>query len=93
MRAPSAESGVPVARAARSGALMPARSSEPTTDPAEVPTMISASRGSQPVASARAERTPAWKAWPTTPPAPSTTPILAMAGSYLPLDMPSGCEI
>ena len=58
--APSGETGSPVERAARSRAEKPARSRAPTTDPADVPTITSASRGSQPVASHRPSSTPAW---------------------------------
>jgi hypothetical protein len=77
-RRPSGDTMPAVARAARSGPDKPARINVPTIDPAEVPTMISASRASHPVASASAARTPAWKAWPVAPPAPRTSPILAV---------------
>ncbi len=83
-RSPSRERGSPRARAARSCAERPARRKAPVSEPAEVPTTSVAARGSNPVASARAERTPAWKAPPTTPPAPSTSPTRA-APTFAPL--------
>jgi hypothetical protein len=79
MRRPSADTGPSVERAARSGAESPARRSAPTMDPADVPTITSASRASQPVTSASPASTPAWNAWPTAPPAPSTSPIRVTA--------------
>src|SRR5262249_7745088 len=75
IRSPSGDIGSPRASAYRSLAENPARTSAPTTDPADVPTTRSASRGSHPVASASAPSTPAWNAWPPMPPAPSTTGI------------------
>ena len=67
--------------AARSGAPTPSRSIVPVIDPADVPTTMSAERGSHPVDSCRADRTPAWYACPTTPPAPSTSPTSVMLSS------------
>ena len=58
-RRPAADIGRPTARARRSGADSPARSDVPATLPADVPTMTSAVRGSQPVTCSRAARTPA----------------------------------
>jgi hypothetical protein len=57
--ADKADGGLPSARAARSVALKPARSRAAVIDPADVPTMISDRRGSQPTWSARAPSTPA----------------------------------
>ena len=45
--APSGDSGSPVMRAAKSRAASPARSVAPTPEPAEVPTITAAVRGSQ----------------------------------------------
>ena len=73
-RAPSAESGAPVAAACRSAGDRPARSVVPAIEPADVPTMTSAVRASHPVDSARAASTPACHAPPATPPAPRTRP-------------------
>lgn len=73
-RLPAADMGRSSARASRSAAESPARSEVPVIDPADVPTTTAARRGSQPVASSTAARTPAWKAPPATPPAPSTRP-------------------
>src|SRR5829696_8151961 len=88
-RAPAGERGLPRAPLATSAALNPARSMAATTEPADVPTITSAARGSHPVICLRADRTPAWKAWPTTPPAPRTRPTRAIALSY-PMEVPKG---
>src|SRR5437588_10344614 len=61
---------------------MPMRRAVPTWEPADVPTITSASRGSQPSPSSSAARTPAWKARPPKPPAPRTSPILLMLELY-----------
>ena len=63
-------------RADRARADRPAATC-PEIEPADVPTMIDACRGSHPVPSASAASTPAWKAPPATPPAPSTNPTRA----------------
>src|SRR5690242_3749724 len=55
---------------------MPSRRYIPMPAPADVPTTMSAPRGSHPVASARPASTPAWNAWPVRPPAPRTIPIV-----------------
>src|SRR5437764_1665917 len=61
---------------------MPMRRAVPTWEPADVPTITSASRESQPSPSSSAARTPAWKARPPKPPAPRTSPILLMLELY-----------
>ena len=53
---------------------MPAATSAPIIDPADVPTMWSALPGSQPVSRASASRPPVSQAPPMTPPAPNTSP-------------------
>ncbi len=58
--APSGDSGSPVMRAAKSRAASPARSVAPTPEPAEVPTITAAVRGSHPVTSAIVASVPAW---------------------------------
>ena len=73
-RVPAADIGRPSARASRSAAPSPARSDVAVMDPADVPTITVARRGSQPVVSSTAASTPAWNAPPATPPAPSTRP-------------------
>src|SRR5262249_32639107 len=55
----------------------PARNAAPAIDPADVPTITSASRASHSAASASAASAPAWYAPPTTPPAPKTRPTEA----------------
>src|SRR5690606_1554257 len=74
MRRPISLISSPMIRAARSAADIPALRNAATCEPAEVPMMTSAVRGSQPVASARPASSPEWNATPTGPPAPSTRP-------------------
>src|SRR5262245_45784877 len=74
--APAADSGRPSERASMSAGARPARRVAPVIDPAEVPTMTSARRASQPIASWSAASTPPWNAPPATPPAPSTNATL-----------------
>src|SRR3954466_16286676 len=54
--------------------VTPEASRPPIIEPALVPTMYSASAGSQPVSRAIASRPPVSQAPPMTPPAPSTRP-------------------
>ena len=58
--APSGDSDSPVMRAAKSCAARPARSVAPTPEPADVPTITAAVRGSQAVTSAIVASVPAW---------------------------------
>ena len=58
----------------------PPASSAASIEPADVPTMISALAGSQPVSVASASRPPVSQAPPCTPPAPRTSPILTHSG-------------
>ena len=60
---------------------IPATQSEPTTEPAEVPTTTSAVAGSQPVSLASASSPPVSQAPPWTPPAPRTSPTLTVKAS------------
>ena len=53
-RHPRREVGTPYSEAARSVAGTPTRSAAPVTEPAEVPTMMAAARGSQPLSRCRA---------------------------------------
>src|SRR3954462_9225667 len=53
---------------------MPSATSAPTTDPADVPTIRSASEGDQPVSDSSASSAPMSHDAPTTPPAPRTNP-------------------
>ena len=62
--APRRDRGPPQAEAARSEAGMPTRSAVPVTEPADVPTMTEAWRGSHPTSPSMA-----------TPPAPRTRPM------------------
>ena len=55
---------------------MPARKEIAVSEPAEVPTMTSESRESQPVALQRASMTPLWWAAPENPQALRTRPIV-----------------
>ena len=64
----------PTAMVDRSDAGTPCRSRAPTTDPAEVPTTMSAVRGSQPRSCSIAARAAVWYAMPITPPPPITSP-------------------
>src|ERR671935_870469 len=57
-------------------ASMPEATNAPTTDPAEVPTIRSASPARQPVSDSSASSPPMSHEAPTTPPAPSTNPTL-----------------
>ena len=73
MRSPCADSVRPSARASMSCAPNPARKVAPASEPADVPTMTSAVRGSHPIDFCSAARTPEWNAPPATPPAPKTS--------------------
>src|SRR5436190_17702638 len=57
----------------------PQASRPPIIEPALVPTMYSASAGSQPVSRAIASSPPVSQAPPMTPPAPSTSPTLMLS--------------
>ena len=83
MVCPSALRGEPVQLAARSAAQSPALSETAVAAPAEVPTMTSAVRGSQPVASETAASTPAWNAAAFIPPALRTRPMLVTGWTSL----------
>src|SRR4051812_22784399 len=69
--------------------------SEPTTDPADVPTMTSALDGAQPVADSSASSAPTSHDPPTTPPAPSTSPIRMWPAVFLRrlLEPPAGANM
>src|SRR6478736_2053156 len=67
-----------------SAGVIPSRRYMPIPAPAEVPTTTSAAAGSQPLASAMAASTPAWKAWPVRPPAPSTNPMEGIGSFWSP---------
>src|SRR3954466_7150068 len=58
--------------------VTPEASRPPIIEPALVPTMYSASAGSQPVSRATASSPPVSQAPPMTPPAPSTSPTLGL---------------
>ena len=79
--APSSDIERPWAWARPSAADSPARNEAAVIEPADVPVITCAVRGSQPDASSNAASTPAWNAPPATPPAPSTSPIRGGAGS------------
>ncbi len=81
---PSRDSERSSYRARRSAAESPARSDAAAIEPADVPTMIVAFLGSQPIPACNALSTPAWKAPPVTPPAPRTKPIRAGGAVTLP---------
>src|SRR5947209_13998717 len=60
---------------------MPVATSDPMTEPAEVPTMYSASVARQPVSDSSASSAPMSHDAPTTPPAPRTNPTRITNGT------------